>query len=155
MGCGKTTSGRIAAEKLCCEFVDMDDYIVQKLGMSIPVIFAEKGERYFRENETEAVRALADRKCIIACGGGAMLNRENADIARENGAVIYIEADFESCYARISGKKGRPIVTGSTKDELNLIYDSRVPLYKANSDIVIDGSGSAEENADRIILAIN
>ena len=155
MGCGKTTVGKILAERLECEFFDMDEYIVEREKMKIPQIFAEKGEKYFRETETAVIRELAEKNGIIACGGGAMLKRENAEIASGNGIVIYIDVPFEVCYGRISGDKNRPIVMSNTKEELEFIYDSRVPLYRENSDLTVSGDGTAEEIANRILAKIS
>lgn len=155
MGCGKTTAGKLLAEKIGCGFYDMDDYITEKEKMEIPRIFAEKGEKYFREAETEAVRELAGKSSVIACGGGAMLKKENAAIASAAGTVVYIDVPFETCYSRISGDKNRPIVMNNTKEELEIIYDGRAPVYSGNAAFTISGSGSAEEIADRIISAIN
>lgn len=154
MGCGKTTIGKILAEKLGCEFYDMDEYIVEREGMKIPEIFAEKGERYFRGAETDAIRQLAEKRGIIACGGGAMLKKENAEIAAENGITVYIDVPFAVCYGRISGDKNRPIVMSNTKEELEFIYDSRIPLYRENSAVTVSGDGTAEEIAERISDAI-
>ena len=147
MGCGKTTAGKLLAEKLGCGFYDMDDYITEKEKMEIPRIFAEKGEKYFREAETESG--------VIACGGGAMLKKENAAIASAAGTVVYIDVPFETCYSRISGDKNRPIVMNNTKEELEIIYDGRAPVYSGNAALTISGSGSPEEIADRIISAVN
>lgn len=151
MGCGKTTTGRSLAQRLGCDFIDMDDYIVGEQGMTIPQMFAEKGEGFFREAETRAVRELADKKGVIACGGGAMLKQVNADIANGAGYVVYIDADFETCYGRIAGGKDRPIVANNTKEELEIIYDGRAPVYKENSALTVSGEGSPNEIADRII----
>ena len=150
MGCGKSTIGKILAEMLKCEFYDMDEYIVGKEKMQIPEIFAEKGEKYFRETETAVIRELSTAKGVIACGGGAMLKKENAEIASENGIVVYIESEFETCYSRISGDKNRPIVMNNTKEELNFIYDSRIPLYKENSSVTVSGKGTPKEIAEAI-----
>ncbi len=154
MGCGKSTVGKIMAKKLDCDFFDMDEYITEKEGMKIPQIFAEKGESYFRTVETEAVRELAENGGVIACGGGAMLKKENAAIASEAGTVVYIEVPFETCYSRISGDRNRPIVMNNTKEELEFIYDSRVPVYKQNSAVTVSGNGSPEEITDRIIAEV-
>lgn len=154
MGCGKTTAGKLLAEKLGCGFYDMDDYITEKEKMEIPRIFAEKGEKYFREAETEAVRELAGKSGVIACGGGAMLKKENAAIASAAGTVVYIDVPFETCYSRISGDRNRPIVMNNTKEELEIIYDGRAPLYRENSSAAVSGNGSAEEIADRIIAVL-
>lgn len=154
MGCGKTAVGKLLAEKLGCGFCDMDDYITEKEKMEIPRIFAEKGEKYFREAETEAIRELAGKSGIIACGGGAMLKKENAEIASAAGTVVYIEVPFETCYSRISGDRNRPIVMNNTKEELEIIYDGRVPVYSGNASLTVSGSSTAEEVAERIISAI-
>lgn len=151
MGCGKTTAGKLLAKKLGCEFYDMDDYITEKEKMEIPQIFAEKGEKYFREAETEAVRELAEKSGVIACGGGAMLKKENAAIASSAGTVVYIDVPFETCYSRISGDRNRPIVMNNTKEELEIIYDGRAPVYSKNASVTVSGGGSAEDIADRII----
>ena len=155
MGCGKSTVGKLLAEMLDCDFYDMDEYIVEREKMKIPQIFAEKGEKYFRETETAVIKELSEKQGIIACGGGAMLKKENAEIASEKGVVVYIDVPFETCYGRISGDRNRPIVMSNTKEELEFIYDSRVPLYKENSDITVTGDGTAGEIAGRILAEIN
>lgn len=154
MGCGKTAAGKALARKLDCDFVDMDAYITEKEGMTIPQIFSEKGEMYFRETETAVIGELADKGGVIACGGGAMLKKGNAEIASAAGTVVYIEVPFEVCYSRISGDRNRPIVMNNTKEELEFIYDSRVPVYRENSSVTVPGSGVPDEIADRIIEAV-
>lgn len=155
MGCGKSTIGKILARKFGCGFFDMDDYIVEREGMEIPQIFAEKGEKYFRETETEAIRELAEKSGVIACGGGAMLKKENAEIASSVGTVVYIDVPFEVCYSRISGDKNRPLVMNNTKEQLEDIYKNRVPVYDKNSSVTVSGDGSAEEIAARIAAALS
>ena len=154
MGCGKSTIGKILARKCGCGFFDMDDYIVEREGMKIPQIFAEKGEKYFRDAETNAIRELAKKSGVIACGGGAMLKNENAEIANESGVVVYIDVPFETCYSRISGDTNRPLVMNNTKDGLEEIYRSRVSVYCANSAVTVSGEGTPEEIAGRIAEAI-
>lgn len=74
MGCGKTTVGEILAKKLGLPLIDTDAYIVEQEGKSIPDIFAQDGEPYFRKKEAEAIRTLCTQNAVISCGGGAMLN---------------------------------------------------------------------------------
>ncbi|MBQ3162732.1 MAG: shikimate kinase [Oscillospiraceae bacterium] len=154
MGCGKSTVGKILARKNGCGFIDMDDYIVEREGMTIPQIFAEKGEKYFRDTETAVIGELAEKGAVIACGGGAMLKKENAEIASENGIVVYIDIPFEVCYGRISGDTNRPLVMNNTKEQLEEIYNGRAPVYRENSTTAVDGNGTAEEVAERIAEAI-
>lgn len=154
MGCGKSTIGKILARKSGCGFVDMDDYIVEREGMTIPQIFAEKGEKYFRDVETAVIGELAQKNAVVACGGGAMLKKENADIAAENGVVVYIDISFAACYERISGDTNRPLVMNNTKEQLEEIYNGRIPVYRENSTLTVDGNGSADEVAARIADAL-
>lgn len=154
MGCGKSTIGKILARKSGCGFIDMDDYIVEREGMTIPQIFAEKGEQYFRSTETEVIGELAEKNAVIACGGGAMLKKENAELASKNGVVVYIDIPFEVCYGRIADDTNRPLVVNNTKEQLEEIYNGRVPVYRANSTVTVDGVGSADEIAVRIAEAI-
>lgn len=154
MGCGKTTVGRIAAKKLGYCFCDSDELIVEREGMSIPEIFAEKGETYFRQAEAEVIKSLCGKNIIVACGGGAMLNPDTAAAAAKAGAVIFIDLDFEACYERISGDENRPIVISSTKEELEERFNARYDVYMKHSTMQIDGSGSPLSTAELIADAV-
>ena len=155
MGCGKSTVGKLLAHKLGCGFTDMDNYIVEKQGMPIPQIFAEKGEDYFRDAETDAVRELSEKAGVIACGGGAMLKDINAETAAKYGTVVYIDVPYDVCYDRISGDTNRPIVMANTKESLEEIYNDRVPLYLAHSQVRADGNKFPEEIAADIKAKVN
>ena len=155
MGCGKTTTGKLAAKKLGSGFTDTDDLIVRTLGMSIPDIFEQKGEPFFRQTEAEIVKSLCGKSIVAACGGGAMLNADTAKAAKEAGAhIVYIDVPFEVCYGRIKGDTNRPIVMRSTEEELKALYDQRREVYMKNSTIRVDGSGSPMETAERIAEAV-
>ena len=155
MGCGKTTAGRLLAEKLGLEYTDMDSYIEEKTGMTIPRIFEEKGEEFFRNTETEAVAELGKKGGVIACGGGAMLKEINAETAAGYGTVVYIDVPYDVCYDRISGDENRPIVMANTKESLGEIYNKRVPLYTAHSQLRVDGNRTPQEIAEDIRRAIS
>ena len=154
MGCGKTTVGKLAAKKLGCGFCDTDDLIVEDQKMSIPDIFAQKGEPYFREVEANIVKGVCGKKAVVACGGGAMLNPDTAKAASEAGVVVFLDADFETCYERICNDKNRPIAASSTKEELRERFDKRRVLYAAHSDVRIDCGGSPIETAERIVESV-
>ena len=154
MGCGKSTVGKLAAKKLGCGFCDTDDLIVEDQKMSIPEIFAEKGEPYFREVEANIVKSVCGKKAVVACGGGAMLNPDTAKAASESGVVVYLDVDFETCYERICNDKNRPIAASSTKEELEERFNTRRVLYLKYSDIQIDCSGSPIETADKIVASV-
>ncbi len=155
MGCGKTTVGNVLAQKLRLGYCDMDAYIEETLGMTIPEIFEEKGEEYFRQQETLAVKALGEKGGVIACGGGAMLRAENAEAAQGYGRVIFIDVPYEVCWGRIKDDPGRPIVSRNTKESLKVIYDDRSPVYRAHSTDSVDGTGSPEEIAGCIAAIIS
>ena len=155
MGCGKTTVGRVLADMLELGYEDMDAYIEKKAGMSIPQIFAEKGEDAFRRMETEAVAELGKSGGVISCGGGAMLKDINAEAAAKYGTVVYIDVPYDVCYGRISGDTNRPIVMANTKESLEEIYNDRAPLYLAHSQVRTDGNKSPEDIAADIKAKVN
>lgn len=154
MGCGKTTVGEILAKKLGLPLIDTDAYLVEQEGKSIPDIFAQDGEPYFRKKEAAAIRTLCTQNAVISCGGGAMLNPDSADYARKNGAVVLLDESFDTCYGRIQGDTNRPIVQRSTRDELHQLFDKRSGTYRAHASHVIPGGVSPEEMAERIMAAV-
>ena len=148
MGCGKSTAGKLAAKKLGCGFTDTDDLIVRTFDMTIPEIFAQKGEPFFRSAEAEIVKSLCGKKVVAACGGGAMLNPDTARAAVESGsAVVFLDVPFEVCYERIKDDPHRPIAYNSTKQQLRERFEQRRPLYLAHSRFTIDGSLSPAQIA--------
>lgn len=151
MGCGKSTVGKLLAKKLGKEFIDLDDYIEEREGMSIPQIFEQKGEPYFRERESEALADLPTSAGVVATGGGTLLKKENGDKAKSLGTVVYIDAPFELCYERIKGDGNRPIAFNSTKEQLLERYEQRKPLYCENSEFSVDGSGTPMQIVNEIL----
>ncbi len=154
MGCGKTTVGKLAAKKFGMSFYDSDDLIVESQGMSIPEIFSQKGEPYFRKTEADIIKSLCGKKAVVACGGGAMLDPVSAAAAAESGEVIFLDVDFETCYERINGDSNRPIAAASTKEELEERFNSRRDVYLKHSTIHIDSSGSPMRTVELITEAI-
>ena len=132
MGCGKTTVGKILARMLKTECLDLDDHIEKKEGMTIPEIFEQKGEGYFRSAETQALKDLSSKLMVVATGGGALLSEENAAVAKAAGLVVFIDTPFEVC---------------STKEQLSERFSQRRPLYLAHSNCVISGELGAAEIA--------
>ena len=150
-----TVAGHVEqAKKLGLPLIDTDAYIVEQEGRSIPEIFAQEGEPYFRKVEAQAIRTLCTKNAVIACGGGAMLNPDSAAYARENGAVVLLNESFDTCYARIQGDTNRPIVQRSTKEELHQLFDQRAGIYRAHASHVVDGGVSPEQMAERVAAAV-
>jgi shikimate dehydrogenase len=144
-GCGKSTVGKMIAEKLSRPFIDADDYITQKHGRSPSQIITQDGEEAFRAIETEAMREITKLSAhIISCGGGAVIKEENRDLIRQNGICIYITRDTEKL-----ATGGRPLSTGG-KGHLKKLFEFREPLYKAVADFEIPLSENAQKCAETI-----
>lgn len=139
MGSGKTTIGKTLAWKLGWDFLDTDEYIEAEQGMSIPQIFAQKGEPFFRDLEHQTARKLAGRsRCVIATGGQVMAVPRNAALfAEDSSLVVQLEPGYPVCYQRIKDSD-RPLVTGNTPQQLEEIYRQRAALYQAAADVQVD-----------------
>lgn len=112
MGSGKTTIG-IELEKVLKTFslVDIDSQIVEKQGLSIPAIFENFGEQFFREKETEEIEEILKKdNQIISTGGGAFENKKNRNLLLENSKVIYLKASPKVIYDRIKTETHRPLL---------------------------------------------
>ena len=142
MGCGKTTVGKLFAEKNSRIFTDMDSYIEDYEHRTIAEIFASDGEAHFRALEREAVERLSPTGFVVATGGGAMVDPVNAEAARQGGTVVFIDTPFEMCYERIKGDKRRPLAAQATREELLERFNTRREKYLAAADKIVDGSGS-------------
>ena len=153
MGCGKSTVGQKLAKTLNVPFTDMDTYIEEQAGKTIPEIFSEDGEPHFRDLETQAVRDLATQEGVIACGGGAMLRDINAKIAAENGTVLFLDVPFRMCYLRIANTD-RPIVKRSTRQELYNLYRKRRGVYRRHSTHRIEAVHSPTQTVQEIIALL-
>lgn len=139
MGCGKSTVGKILAKRLKCQCIDLDDYIEEQEGMTIPEIFAQKGEPYFREKETEALAAFGNIGGVVATGGGALLSDKNGETAKKSGMAVFIDTAFNVCYDRIKDDPHRPIAASSTREQLKARFEDRKPKYQAHSHFTVSG----------------
>lgn len=138
MGCGKSHIGRMLAAELDRELVDLDRVIVEREGMSIPDIFAQYGEPHFRRLEAKYIRELSGGY-IVATGGGALINDETAEFARQSGLSVYINTSFEICYERIKNDQNRPLVMKNTPEQLRELYNTRSEIYRRNSMAMVNG----------------
>jgi shikimate kinase len=151
MGTGKTTIGRLLAEKLKKEFIETDSLIEDRARKTISRIFAEDGESRFRELEIEAIREAAEAEgAVISCGGGAVLNRINVDRLREKSMIILLEASPEEIFRRTSSVE-RPLLAGERLKEIKILLKKREPFYQNAADYRIDTTGlQVEAVLDRI-----
>lgn len=153
MGCGKSHIGRILSKKLEIPFVDLDEYIVKKENMTIPEIFDQKGEPYFRQLEADCLKELSDGY-IVATGGGALINDNTAQYAKAHGTSVFLDASFPVCYGRIKNDTNRPLVVKNTKEQLENIYNTRRKIYKKNSCLRVKAIGTGNSIAENVIKAV-
>lgn len=140
MGCGKSHIGRLLARRLDRRFVDLDSYIEEKEGKPISRIFADEGEPYFREAEARYIREMPEN-CIVATGGGAVINPDTAEAAAKTGTIVFLDAGFELCYRRIENDSRRPLVMSNTKEQLSELYQTRRAVYRKRATLVVDANG--------------
>jgi len=124
MGSGKSSAGALAAQHLGVPFVDIDQEIVADLGSSIPKLWADSGERAFREMETATIGRVAGTRAIVSTGGGAVLDPSNRYRMRTTGTVVWLRARPEVLAARLAeGGEGRPMLDHDfTFDEGQLTF---------------------------------
>ncbi len=146
MATGKSSIGRCLAARLGYEFVDLDTLIETDAGMRISQIFASQGEAAFREMESRVVERAADRTgCVIATGGGAILNPRNLEALKRSGVVIVLTADPEIILSRIRDAEDRPMLRGDEKRErIRRLLEERAPAY-AKADLSVDTSYRTKE----------
>ena len=150
MGCGKTTSGQMLKPILNLPMVDTDDLIVEREGMAISDIFAQKGEGYFRELETSLVRELSDLGGhIIATGGGLPLREENRAALRENGVVFFLNRSPEEIYDCYD-LSDRPLAQQG-RDAFIQRFRDRDPIYREAAHYVIDCVGDLGPTVEEIL----
>lgn len=143
---GKTTVGRILAEKCGKQLADTDEYIVRKIGMSISDFFAKHGEAEFRKIEKETVAELsATGGRIIATGGGAVLDAENVRALKQNGVLVFLDRRPENLIAT----DDRPLA--SRRSALEKLYAERYDIYCAAAELHIDANTTPEAEADAIL----
>lgn len=141
MGSGKSAIGKRLSYFLRMPYYDMDKEIVRREKMTIPEIFEQKGESYFRKVETDFLRNFRDEFCIISTGGGVAVNPENRKIMRETGLVLFLDATFPDIWKRIHKDKNRPIVQRSSKQELEDLFYQRRKYYKNAAHINVRTEG--------------
>ncbi len=158
MGSGKSTVARIISRKTGRRLVELDRMIETDAGLTIPQIFARKGQTGFREMEIEAVKTVsAQPNQVISCGGGVVLNTINIDRLRASSIIVYLEVSQDQILARLARQKvEKPVLTDpADPEEISKLLVFREPFYRAAADITIDSSRlSAEETAGRIIAEV-
>ena len=153
MGSGKTTMGRALAKHLGKAFVDSDEEIIKRTGVTIPHIFDIEGEAGFRQREATTIRELVRRdNMVLATGGGAVVDEQNRAMLRQNGIVIYLKASVHDLWHRTRHDRNRPLLqAGNPHAKLAELFQLRDPLYRQVSDIVVQ---SGRQNAHALMLRL-
>ena len=139
MGSGKTTISKLLAEKIGMEVVEMDETIVYREGMSIPDIFREKGEDYFRKRETELLSELTgSRNMVVSCGGGTPLRECNVTEMRKSGRIVWLTAAPETVLRRVKEDHSRPLLENRKDTEsIRQMLEERREKYEAAADFTV------------------
>ncbi|MBQ9922164.1 MAG: shikimate kinase, partial [Clostridia bacterium] len=145
-GCGKSTIGKLLSQSLGHELTDTDEEICKK-GRTPSQIITDDGEDAFRRIEHEAIDQTGKLSGkIIATGGGAVTRNENYEPLHQNGKIIFINRSPE-----LLATEDRPL---SQREGVMKLYNTRLPMYRRFADAEVDGNGTPEEVAQKIILAL-
>lgn len=154
---GKTTTGKILAQRLKLEFIDSDK-IIQELYGDISRIFSEYGEEYFRDIEEKIISDIVENKnnFVLATGGGAVISGKTAKLLKENTTTIWLRASLESIINRDSKKDDHPMLAGKDRYRaVKELYTRRIDLYSfADAEVNTDNK-TAEKTVDEIVKIIN
>lgn len=157
MGSGKSTVARIIGKKLGWRVCDLDLLITEKTGMTIPEIFARKGEAYFRRLERELLdEVLCGKELVVATGGGAVLDPENRRVMKERGIVFYLRAEVKELCRRLRTGQGRPLLAGGEPEKiLARLAEEREAFYR-EAQVTVNTKGlTPEAVAERVIAAVS
>jgi shikimate kinase len=140
MGAGKSTVGRIVAHRLERPFLDSDEVIEERTGLTVREIFATAGEQAFRDLETAVLaEALASEEpTVIAAAGGVVLSRQNRELLRTGDArVVWLLADPALLLDRVRSGMHRPLLDADPAATLQRMWDEREPLYREVADAIV------------------
>ncbi len=143
---GKSTLGKLLAEKTGRQLIEMDEQLVQQMNMSVLQAFAEKGEEYFRTEESRLAESLrTGGSKVISTGGGIIKNPENIRYLSENGLIVWIDRNPNLLF----GSKSRPLSTGEA--QIQKLYQERHETYETDADITIQNNSTIEEAIHELI----
>jgi len=144
MGSGKTSLGKILAERLKVDFYDTDELVSSWQKLSVKEIFKRYGESFFREREREALKFLAEKEqgtCVISTGGGAVLREENRLLMKNSGLVVFLDVSPQEAYKRLKGTEDRPLLeVENPLEKIRALLEERKPFYD-KADISVNTAG--------------
>ena len=146
MGVGKSTIGKLLAEQIQGELVEMDETIEAEQKKTINEIFAESGEIHFRDLESDLVERISHKTgVVVSCGGGAVLREENVANMKKSGCIVFLKATPETIYERVKDSTNRPLLNGNMNvDYIRTLMEKRRAIYEASADITILTDGKSQ-----------
>jgi shikimate kinase len=153
MGVGKSTIGKKLASRLGVSFIDCDQELERRNGVTVSTIFDIEGESGFRKRETRLLEELVEQDIgVIATGGGVVTQKSNRALLKNKGCVIYLNASVDLLWSRLRYCKNRPLLENQNpKKKLQALYQQRDPLYREVATTVVSvGKGSALNTARKI-----
>jgi len=155
-GSGKTTVGKLLAEKLGKKFIEMDELIAQRVGHGIPEIVAQYGWGKFREAEAEITREVAELDNVVnATGGGVVTREENVRELKRKGKLVWLKADIDTLLRRIGDNQSRPSLTGKPpQEDPAVVLAERTPIYQRCADVTIDTEDKSPEEVAEAIARV-
>lgn len=156
---GKTSVGRILAATLGLPFVDLDETVAAREGMSAAEVILKRGVAEFRRAESRALEAVVEGPpVVLAAGGGTAESAANRERLAGFGTVVYLDVPVMELLRRLAADPdpdGRPVLAGSdARGETVLLHEFRDPLYRAAAELVVDATGTPEEASARCAAAL-
>ena len=152
MSCGKSTLGKMLAKATGRRFIDMDEYIVEREGRTIPQLFAE-GEKTFRDAESRALYELSlEKGLIVATGGGVIKRARNRDILLLSGATVFVKRNIDNII-KTADCSARPLLSDGA-EKLRSIYAARKSRYYASAQAVLNNDGDEKAGLEKLLETV-
>lgn len=147
MGSGKSTVASCLSKDYGMEIIEMDQIIVEREGMSIPDIFAQKGEPYFRDAETNLlIEIQSEENKVVSCGGGVVLREKNVEEMKKSGKIVLLNAKPETILERVKADDNRPLLHGNKNVEfISNMMEQRRLKYEGAADFVVQTDGKTAD----------
>jgi len=155
-GSGKTVVGKLLAERLGKQFIEMDELIVQRAGLSIPEIVERYGWGKFRDVEEEITCEVAKLDNVVnATGGGVVTREKNIQELKKKGKLVWLTVSLDTLLKRIGDDPSRPSLTGrSQREDMEVVLAERSPIYEGAADVIIDTEDKTPEEVAEAIIKI-
>ena len=157
MGAGKSTTGRLLADRLAWPYLDSDDEIERQTGRTVPEIWKAEGEAAFRTEESRVLSqaCTSDGPVVVSVAGGAVLDPDNRVRIRQAGLVVWLRASVATLAVRVGTGAGRPLLEGGPAAALARLSEARAPIYAELAELVFDVDlMSPPQVADKIVEAV-